>query len=361
MSKKHANPNQKLLAEIADSTLAALDRGSYIVQDIGEIFLSESISRCIENTRLYPSDSILANWATRPASALSSTSLARIPYTNTNANLNSNSNSGRASASVTSSPREKEVKIIILQTSTLAGARLLANTTARDLGAKYIETEREDNKIGILNFASAKHPGGGFITGAQAQEESLARSSTLYPSLVCSTSEPFYQLHRHDPQAGYYSHSMIYSPNVLLMRDDDGNWQRPIAVDTVSSPAVNAKVVRQSLMGRLASKSESAKIERTMRERAARILYAFERHGVRNLVLGAWGCGVFGNDVRMVAFIWADLLGREEARFRRSFERVVFAVVGQERFREFEAAFEVRSQGDGRKTHVESTVSLDGI
>ena len=54
-------------------------------------------------------------------------------------------------------------------------------------------------------------------------------------------------------------------------------------------------------------------------------------------------------------------MGREEARFRRSFERVVFAVVGQERFREFEAAFEVRSQGDGRKTHVESTVSLDGI
>ena len=82
--------------------------------------------------------------------------------------------------------------------------------------------EREDNKIGILNFASAKHPGGGFLSGAQAQEESLARSSTLYPSLASETAEPFYTMHRHDPQAGYYSHSIIYSPNVLLLRDDEG-------------------------------------------------------------------------------------------------------------------------------------------
>lgn len=85
-----------------------------------------------------------------------------------------------------------------------------------------------------------------------------------------------------------------------------------------------------------------------MRERAARALYAFERHGVKHLVLGAWGCGVFGNDVRGVAGIWADLLGREDGRFRRSFERVVFAVLGQEMFREFEAAFEARAQGEGK-------------
>ena len=34
--------------------------------------------------------------------------------------------------------------------------------------------------IGVLNFASAKNPGGGFINGAMAQEESLAASGTLY-------------------------------------------------------------------------------------------------------------------------------------------------------------------------------------
>ncbi|MBY0487254.1 MAG: TIGR02452 family protein, partial [Flavobacteriaceae bacterium] len=39
-------------------------------------------------------------------------------------------------------------------------------------------------KVGVLNFASAKNPGGGFLGGASAQEESLARSSSLYSSLI---------------------------------------------------------------------------------------------------------------------------------------------------------------------------------
>ena len=122
-----------------------------------------------------------------------------------------------------------------MQTSTLAGARLLASTTSShshhhnqqhnlNPDSCFIELEREENKIGILNFASAKHPGGGFLNGAEAQEESIARSSTLYPSLISPTAEAFYTVHRHDPQAGYYSHSMIYSPNVLLLRDDDGSY-----------------------------------------------------------------------------------------------------------------------------------------
>jgi uncharacterized protein (TIGR02452 family) len=40
--------------------------------------------------------------------------------------------------------------------------------------------EENQEKIMCLNFASAKNPGGGFINGAEAQEESLARTSALY-------------------------------------------------------------------------------------------------------------------------------------------------------------------------------------
>lgn len=202
------NPKKKKFVEIAESTLDALDRGSYMLEDVGEIYLTEAIARCVENTRLYPPEGVLSAWPSLPSLSSSSLARAQLP-----------------SHSVPSTPssigREKDCKIIILQISTLAGARLLATTTARS-GGHTIETEREENKIGILNFASAKHPGGGFQNGAQAQEESIARSSTLYPSLICPSSEPFYTLHRHDPQAGYYSHSMIYSPNVLLLRDDEG-------------------------------------------------------------------------------------------------------------------------------------------
>ncbi|KAH8115177.1 hypothetical protein DFH11DRAFT_1688448 [Phellopilus nigrolimitatus] len=346
------NPKRNHVVDIADTTLLAIDRGSYIVQDVGEIYLSEAVARCTENTRLYGPDSVLSSWPN-----LSSTSsLVRGQLPEPGPSMQS-----APSDSVVSIEKEgKECKIIILQISTLAGARLLATTTSRP-GGNAIETEREENKIGILNFASAKHPGGGFLKGAQAQEESIARSSTLYSSLMSPVAKPFYQTHRHDPQAGYYSHTMIYSPNVLLLRDDDGSWQRPVCADVLTSPAVNAKVVRQSVMGRLAAKSETAKIDRVMRERAARALYAFERHGVRHLVLGAWGCGVFENDVRAIATIWADLLGREDSRFRRSFDRVVFAVLGENTFKEFEAAFTLRAQGDCRYTYIDGDVSVPNL
>lgn len=353
MAKKN-DPQRNAHKEIAETTVRALDRGSYVQEEVGEVPIAEAIQRCIENTRIYLPESVLINWASPPSTRSLVGSLQQQP----------------SPTSDKSSTRERECKIIILNVSTLAATRLLATTTSRPAGGGMVpvagervqfvlDTEREENKIGVLNFASAKNPGGGFLNGAVAQEESLARSSTLYPSLISPSAEPFYTLNRHDPKAGYYSHAMIYSPGVIFMRDDDGRWLRPMCADVLTVPAVNAKVVRQSLMGRIAARSEAAKIERVMRERAARALYAFERHGVRHLVLGAWGCGVFGNDVRTIACIFADLLGREDGRFRRSFERVVFAVLGADMHKEFEATFEARAQGDGLYTGGEgSTVSL---
>ena len=40
-----------------------------------------------------------------------------------------------------------------------------------------------NNKVAVLNFASATNPGGGVKRGSSAQEEGLCRQSTLYPAI----------------------------------------------------------------------------------------------------------------------------------------------------------------------------------
>jgi len=192
-------------------------------------------------------------------------------------------------------------------------------------------------RVGVLSFGSAKNPGGGFIKGAQAQEESIARSSTLYASLVTKPAERFYGSHRKEPKEGYYSHAMIYSPHVLFIRDDKGEWQSPVEVDVLTSAAVNAGVVRRYLRER--NSEDESGIYIAMKERMARILFLFERRGVRNVVLGSFGTGAFRNNVELVAGIWAELLTSADARFRYSFDHVVFAILGYSTFKTFEKTF----------------------
>ena len=108
--------------------------------------------------------------------------------------------------------------------------------------------------------------------GAQAQEESIARSSTLYPTLITRVAQEFYTTHNHDPRGGYYSHAMVYSPNVVVFHDDQGGWVKPLVVDVLMSAPVNAGVVRQTLRGRMGGESEEQKIAQTMEEHMARIL-----------------------------------------------------------------------------------------
>ncbi|KAF9050230.1 hypothetical protein BJ165DRAFT_1457246 [Panaeolus papilionaceus] len=203
------------------------------------------------------------------------------------------------------------VRILIQQVSTLQGAR-------------YLSGHYPQSKLGVLNFASATRPGGGFQNGAQAQEESLARSSNLFISLSSHNASPFYNIHRHSEYGGYYTHSMVYSPAVSVFRDDDGGWHAPMKLDVLTSPAVNAGHVRNS--HRLPKHEMENGIKEVMKERMARILALFEKQRINCLVLGSFGTGVFQNDVRTVARIWKELLVDPGARFRTSFQVVVFAV-----------------------------------
>jgi uncharacterized protein (TIGR02452 family) len=174
---------------------------------------------------------------------------------------------------------------------------------------------RED--LMCLNFASAKNPGGGFLSGSQAQEESLARSSGLYPCI--SQMSEMYDYNR---RAGtcLYSDHMIYSPGVPVFRDDSGELlEPPYRVAIVTAPAVNAGAVEKNEPARVQM------IRRTMEVRLARVLWVAEQNGCARLVLGAWGCGVFANDPSIVAGLFREVLG-PGGPFSTCFRHVVYAV-----------------------------------
>lgn len=70
-----------------------------------------------------------------------------------------------------------------------------------------------------------------------------------------------------------------------------------------------------------------------------RVLYLFESQGVKNVVLGSFGTGVFQNKVTTVASIWAELLLEDGSRFGTSFDHIMFAVLGRQTYEEFEKIF----------------------
>ena len=158
-----------------------------------------------------------------------------------------------------------------------------------------------------LNFASATTPGGGFLEGARAQEEYLARSSALH---ACLRGCRMYAHHR-GRQDPFYDDFVIYSPDVPVFRDDDGHLlDEPWRCTILTSPAVHAHGVRRHVRSRV------GEIEPVMRRRIGRVLAVAAGHRRRALVLGAWGCGVFGNDADMVARLFQESLEGAFARGR---------------------------------------------
>ena len=186
-------------------------------------------------------------------------------------------------------------------------------------------------QVGVLNFASAKNPGGGFLNGAMAQEESLAASSGLYGTQL--RNEGYYQANRACKSMMYTNHA-IYSPDVVFFRDERFELlERPVTASVLTLPAVN--------YGQVLLKGEDPQLAlEIMLERMRLALAIFADRGDRNLVLGAYGCGVFRNDPVKIAAWWEELLVKEG--YGRFFERIVYAVLDSSKDRKCIRAFDSR-------------------
>ncbi|MER5437355.1 TIGR02452 family protein [Streptomyces sp. NPDC002790] len=183
--------------------------------------------------------------------------------------------------------------------------------------------------VAVLNFASARNPGGGYLNGAQAQEEALCRCSALY---TCLIEAPEFYAHHREHRDAFYSDRVIHTPGVPVFRDDQGRLlEAPFEAGFLTSPAPNAGVITQRTPERV------HEIPAALAVRAERVLEVAAVEGYRRLVLGAWGCGVFRNDPGQVAEAFGTLL---EGRFAHHFEQVVFAVLDRTKDTATRSAFE---------------------
>ncbi|MET9375371.1 TIGR02452 family protein [Streptomyces sp. NPDC002992] len=192
-------------------------------------------------------------------------------------------------------------------------------------------TRADAAPVAVLNFASARNPGGGYLNGAQAQEEAVCRASALYTTLLRAPA--YYEHHRAERNA-FYTDRVILSPGVPVFRDDRGGLlDEPFTVGFLTSPAPNAGVVRRQ------NPELVHRVPAVLAGRAERVLETAVAGGYRRLVLGAWGCGVFQNDPAEVAGAFRTLL-MDGGRFASHFDEIVFAILDRTRDRTTLGAFQ---------------------
>ncbi len=203
----------------------------------------------------------------------------------------------------TREPRVETRLEVTREDTARAGRRLLAEGAA---------------SVGILNFASARNVGGGFLGGARAQEEELCRASGLYRCL--ERAPAYYAANRAERSAVYTDHA-ITSPRVPFFRGPAREVVEPYLLSVVTSPAPNTGALRQQgdAEGLLA-------VPATFRRRALHVLALLEELGCDAIVLGAWGCGAFQGDPALVADAFAEGLA---GPFAGRFPRVVFGLWGR--------------------------------
>jgi len=172
----------------------------------------------------------------------------------------------------------------------------------------------DGSQIGVLNFASAYNPGGGFINGSTAQEEALAYASDLY---FQQEGNLFYEINKKE-KSKCYTDTAIYS-RVTFFRDSNFTFVRtPYVVSVVTCPAVNMSALQNK-------GADLEQAEKVMYERMRKVLCLFAEKGCSTIILGAWGCGVFGNDSKNIADNWYTLLQDEGCK--KYFKQIIFSIL----------------------------------
>lgn len=196
-------------------------------------------------------------------------------------------------------------------------------------------------KVAILNMASPLSPGGGFLNGATSQEESLCMRTTLLPALR----DEFYRL----PELG-----CVYTPDVLVFRSSAEGEDDLLAkgdrwfVDVVSAAMLRLPETEVDEQTGRGGGYVHAKDRELVVEKVRAVMRVVQAKGVAKIVLGAWGCGAYGNPVCEIARAWRRvLLGERSKRGKtkelwHGLDEILFAIKDHSMAEAFQTAF-----GDG--------------
>ncbi|KAF2126477.1 hypothetical protein P153DRAFT_369188 [Dothidotthia symphoricarpi CBS 119687] len=245
-----------------------------------------------------------------------------------------------SAAAVSDSPK-RELKIRIIATDTLTAAHMLALPS--QYGEPDIKPTKKSPNVCVLNHASPLRPGGGVFSGATSQEEFLCSRTTLYPSLK----ESFYRL----PEiGGIYTHDVLVFRNSLGLGCKEGElghhhsyWIDVVSAGMLRFPELEGE---EDEVKRF-SKKDMELVEAKMRG----VLRIATSKGAKRLVLGAWGCGAYGNPVADIARSWKKVINGGKPTGKRSritkdieswpdLEAVNFAIPNRKMATEFASAFD---------------------
>lgn len=177
-------------------------------------------------------------------------------------------------------------------------------------------------KVLVLNLASPVHPGGGVRRGARAQEEDLCRKSSLLLSLESKTARRYYDYNK-SLHSFMGSDALMLTPSVEIIKDENG----VLLDDTVIVSVLTCAAPKVS--GGKEGMTETA-YRQLVYNRIVGMLKAAAFFGYRALILGAWGCGAYGNDASVISDLFRRALNDLDYNgFKEKdlFSRIDFAVL----------------------------------
>lgn len=177
----------------------------------------------------------------------------------------------------------------------------------------YIKNNLQDidSQITILNFASFTNPGGKFIEGSNAQEECLCHNSNLY-NVLKEFGDSYYKKNRNHIAINrqLYSDRAIYSPNIIFNTNDKKTF---VTANVITCAAPFWRAAQEKGV-------EAIENQLVFAQRIEFIRKIAEWYNTDIFILGAWGCGVFGQDPELVASLFNYIFSRTSIR------TIVFAV-----------------------------------